>query len=107
MGLPWKCPFAVVTGLPCPTCGVTRAVRLALHGDFAGATRMHPLWFVVVPAVVVLLVSETLSVARGGTWGSVIERRAVRWGLGVIAVGLLVLWVVRLCGGLGGPVSEG
>src|SRR5262249_27662181 len=34
-GLPWPCPLKLVTGLPCPTCGMTRAARAALHGDFA------------------------------------------------------------------------
>lgn len=31
------------TGLPCPSCGTTRAVLMALRGDFAGAFAMQPL----------------------------------------------------------------
>src|SRR5438045_52781 len=33
----WRCPVLLAFGVPCPTCGVTRATRLVLHGGFAGA----------------------------------------------------------------------
>lgn len=34
-----------ITGLPCPGCGLTRALFAALGGDLAGAFRMHPLFW--------------------------------------------------------------
>ena len=37
------CPLKRLTGLPCPTCGSTRAVVCALRGDFAGAFAFQPL----------------------------------------------------------------
>jgi phosphatidylserine synthase len=37
------CPLKRFTGVPCPTCGSTRAVFRALHGDFSGAWAMQPL----------------------------------------------------------------
>lgn len=49
------CPAVLITGLPCPGCGMTRAFVHLLHLDFAGAWRMHPfvyffvifvIWFV-------------------------------------------------------------
>ena len=103
-GLPWKCPLLALTGIPCPTCGLTRAARLALHGDFGAATRMHPLWFVVVPALGAVLGGEMVAYARAGRWGEVIERRWVKWTLGAIASALLVIWIARFAGAFGGPI---
>lgn len=40
------CPMLIVTGLPCPACGLTRAGILFLQGDFAGAFSMHPFIYV-------------------------------------------------------------
>ncbi|MBR4675865.1 MAG: DUF2752 domain-containing protein [Victivallales bacterium] len=37
------CPLKRFTGIPCPTCGSTRAVLRALHGDFRGAFMLQPL----------------------------------------------------------------
>ena len=104
--LPWRCPLFALTGIPCPTCGITRAVRLALHGEFAAATRMHPLWFVVVPACVAVLVGEMVAYAREGRWGRVIERRWVLWGMGGLGVALVVVWIARFAGAFGGAVGE-
>ena len=37
------CVFKAVTGLPCLTCGTTRALALLARLDLAGALRMNPL----------------------------------------------------------------
>lgn len=41
------CPIWLVVGLPCPACGMTRAFSAVMQLDFAGAFRMHPLWWLV------------------------------------------------------------
>jgi Protein of unknown function (DUF2752) len=38
----FQCAFRVVTGLPCPTCGLTRSVVMSLHGEFARAWSLAP-----------------------------------------------------------------
>ncbi|MGP8244642.1 MAG: DUF2752 domain-containing protein [Bryobacteraceae bacterium] len=40
--LDWVCAFRRQTGLPCPTCGMTRSVVLALHGEWWRAWRLSP-----------------------------------------------------------------
>lgn len=41
------CPLIMLTGYPCPSCGLTRAGIRLLHFDFAGAWHMHPFIYVV------------------------------------------------------------
>lgn len=37
------CPLRTLTGVPCPTCGSTRAGLALLHGDLPNALRLNPL----------------------------------------------------------------
>jgi hypothetical protein len=98
------CPIQLAFGIPCPTCGITRATRLALHGDLAAATHMHPLVWLAVPVVVLLASLELIGYARHGRWGS---SRRVR-GADALMVGtaslLFALWLARFAGFFGGPV---
>jgi len=46
LGLPWpRCLFHDLTGLPCVTCGMTRATVGFFHGHFLTALRWNPLIF--------------------------------------------------------------
>ena len=41
-GLPgWPCPVRALTGIPCPTCFLTRATAAALQGELAEAVQLH------------------------------------------------------------------
>jgi len=55
------CPLKRFTGVPCPTCGSTRAVLRALRGDFAGAWVMQPLVMALVCAAGPLALAAWLS----------------------------------------------
>ncbi len=58
------CPLLLLTGLPCPTCGITRSVSATLHGQLSEALRFHPLGPVVVLLAVVVLASSLAQLAR-------------------------------------------
>jgi hypothetical protein len=47
-----ECPFHHFTGLPCPTCGVTRCLRAVFHRDWTTATTINPLAFLGLGAIV-------------------------------------------------------
>ena len=47
------CAFRELTGLPCLTCGATRAANQFLHGHFAASFFFNPLAFLVYCGVVV------------------------------------------------------
>lgn len=40
MGLP-SCHFLVMSGLPCPSCGMTTSFALLMHGDLVGSWRAN------------------------------------------------------------------
>jgi len=104
-GVPSICPMRLLLHVPCPTCGMTRAVRCLMHLDFAGATALHPMWFVVLPYVglVALLEATTyVTTGVGGRWtGRPFVQKA---GLAILGA-LVVLWGARELGAFGGPVA--
>jgi Protein of unknown function (DUF2752) len=51
-GLPTPlCPLHAVTGLPCPTCGSTRAASALVHGHLTAALAWNPLMTLVLTGV--------------------------------------------------------
>ncbi len=86
---------------------MTRAARLLAHGDIVGATRFHPLWFLVLPFVATIAGLELGHYVRTGQWGGAGRLRGVR-GAGYLMVGLLVVvWIARFLGAFGGPCPAG
>lgn len=55
------CVFRLMTGIPCPGCGMTRAWLAALRLDFAAAFAYHPLFWVVPIAFVLAFVREEVT----------------------------------------------
>ncbi|WP_279105472.1 DUF2752 domain-containing protein [Gordonia paraffinivorans] len=63
---PGMCPFAMITGLPCPGCGLTRSWVAFMHGDIAAAFGFNlfgPV-LLVLTAVTALLAFATLARRR-------------------------------------------
>jgi len=48
------CLMKGLTGVPCPSCGVTRSITHILSGDQGGAFALNPLGFVLVSLMIVL-----------------------------------------------------
>jgi hypothetical protein len=101
----WRCPIQLLLGLPCPTCGITRATLLALHGDLAAATHLHPLVWLAVPVVAGVLCIELTGYVRTKTWGASRRVRGADALLTTTAFLLFALWIARFAGFFGGPVS--
>jgi Protein of unknown function (DUF2752) len=103
------CPLASSFGVPCPGCGLTRATLALLHGDLAGALRLHPLVLLIAPLVAVLLSAGILDLLRDPTRGP--RKPYLRWSartLSTVATALFALtlgvWLARFAGYFGGPV---
>ncbi|RZJ28362.1 MAG: DUF2752 domain-containing protein [Flavobacterium sp.] len=48
------CMFKNVTGIPCPSCGSTRAMVMLVRGDFFGSLMMNPIGLIL--SVIMLVV---------------------------------------------------
>jgi hypothetical protein len=93
------CGFKYLTGLPCPTCGLTRALCHAIRGDWARSLGYHPAG----PLLAMALVGWTLWSAAEAYSGQPIGER-LRRGLGAsLLCGGITLsvasWIVQLAGG--------
>jgi hypothetical protein len=94
LGLP--CPLRTLTGIPCPTCGMTTAATSLASGDVRAAMAANPFVFLLAGGT---LVMTALLAARALGWApppapwSESARRRVRW-----AVALLVAasWAFQL-----------
>ena len=54
------CPIRYVTGIPCPGCGMSRALGCLLRLDLAGSLRCNPALLPCVTAFFVLINRETI-----------------------------------------------
>jgi hypothetical protein len=60
------CLFRALTGLTCPGCGSTRAMHQILHGNFAAAFMLNPLFLLALPFLLYALIRYSAAVMRGG-----------------------------------------
>lgn len=81
------CPVVIVTGLPCPGCGVTRAVEYFVTGQFQKGWAMHPFgiaWLFL--GVYFCVMRYLLGRPVKGLWQMA----------GLLAAGMIVFWIYRL-----------
>jgi len=93
----WQCPVRTVLGIPCPGCGLTRAMVLLLRGEWQAALSTHifaPLFLAGLALMAVVTVLPQPLHREAIRQIAALERRMgiVTWAL----VGLVVYWSVRL-----------
>lgn len=103
-GIP-LCPVAVLTGHPCPGCGLTRATFACLRGDIATAIQIHPLVLFATPLVAYIAASGAWSFLKIGRirYSKPISRWFVL-PLMALFFATFGLWIGRFFGLHGGPV---
>ena len=87
---PLLCPFAMMTGLPCPGCGLTRGWVALMHGDVGSAFTFNAFGpvFLILTAVTVVTATVTLVRRRGAPlsrWRDLV--------LGPVGAVLLGVWL--------------
>lgn len=92
---PVICPFRLMTGLPCPGCGLTRSWVHLAHGQMSDAWAANPF------GVVTMALALTYVVAVGWAWvtgrafpdiGRIVRSKAFL----ILGVGWIAFGVVRL-----------
>lgn len=63
-----SCPLLSLTGLPCPLCGLTRAMFLLAKGEWLQAVELHALSPVVAAAALALALLGQARMARLWAW---------------------------------------
>jgi len=100
LGLPgWACPIKTVLGIPCPGCGLTRAIGELLSGDWRHALSTHAFAPIFLLAGAILLVVTLLPKAQRTAAISAISAFEKRTGIStLVLISLLVYWCIRLSG---------
>jgi hypothetical protein len=102
-----RCAVATLFHVPCPGCGMTRALRLLASGRLDASLQMHPL---AVPALIAGAMLTASTVSATATLGSPIRLHRTLFGRLAIVTALVVygaalgLWGLRWFGYFGGPV---
>jgi hypothetical protein len=91
LGLP-PCGMLLATGHPCPTCGVTTAFALAVHGRLAESLVTQPLGLVLFLGVLGGLVLNVAGVSVGRSWFGLVTVRRFYFVIIALTVIALVSW---------------
>jgi hypothetical protein len=89
---PTLCPVALLTGTPCPGCGMTRAIVALARGDLRASWTAHPLAGLVVAEAAVAVWS---GVSRRLGRGARLSTRHLPLTAGATAAAFVVVWLVR------------
>lgn len=63
-----RCVLYMATGLQCPGCGILRATHALLHGRWAEAWRLNPVWVLTIPWIGWGLVAGVLRSRGVNAW---------------------------------------
>ena len=83
----YRCPFKKLFGVPCPTCGMTRAFWCLLEGNVKGAFYYHPLWPVAIIAAILMILYLLKIIHPSAFW--------INIGIAILCILLVGCFIVR------------
>jgi len=95
LGLP-PCTFLYMTGLPCPSCGMTTSFAFLAHGDVANSVRANAVGTLLAAFLVILLPWSLVSAIRGRPLGIYSLEQALTRIVATFMVLVLLRWLLVL-----------
>ena len=83
----YKCAFKELIGIPCPGCGITRALLSLICLDFKSALQYNPMIYCYIVSVVIYVILKNKS------------ERKLDWLLWFNVILSIVVWLYRLVTG--------
>ena len=95
------CPFRIITGIPCLTCGFTRSVLALRDGHFIRSLRMNPLLWVLTALIISWSVwSVVLRITKHHRPQITVSMDERKWVTGGILLLLLLNWGYLIWAGI-------
>ena len=95
LGLP-PCNFRLLTGMPCPSCGMTTSFSLLMHGDLENSLRANAVGTLLALFCLGLIPWSLVSVWCGRSLFIASLERAVTWVVIIFLALLMIRWVIVL-----------
>ncbi|MBI3834267.1 MAG: DUF2752 domain-containing protein [Planctomycetes bacterium] len=97
LGLP-PCSMPMLTGYPCPTCGMTTSVAFAARGQLASSFRAQPAGLILSLGMLAVIIGSTATMLTGQTWKKPRSNSPSLWV--AMVIGIVILgWLMKI--GLG------
>lgn len=79
------CPFKMVTGFPCPGCGITKSIIFFYQGDLLKSLEYHVLGpFVPIASIIAILVLLTELVTQKNYFSSILYSTKLAYALAIL-----------------------
>ena len=96
LGLP-ACMFLKLTGIPCPSCGLTTSVAHAVRFEFAAAFAAQPFGVLVAGIAAAMIPVSLFMVVRSTGFATVVPyERSAAMTYGLVSAYLLA-WIYKIC----------
>ncbi|HET8674323.1 MAG TPA: DUF2752 domain-containing protein [Blastocatellia bacterium] len=93
----WQCPVLAVLGVPCPGCGLSRAVTALARGDWPASLNLHAFAPLFVIAFALIGAAALLPGRQRRSLLTKIEAAERRTGLtAILLIAFMIYWLLRL-----------
>ena len=94
--LPTFCPFRLLTGYPCPGCGISRSIGALIQGNVSLSLSLHPLGLLVFFVFIIFMTNPDYLAAFGKRFNYFFNSKPNSIRISLSLITLLLLWIWNL-----------